>query len=361
MKLLLFFLIVIVAVPAVAQVEFISESFFPPEDEFADLHIISDKVFENPSELSTVEDGTLISDVGFTRYARRKYSAPATATITVEAVTATDSRAAYSLLTLLRSAPIQNGPPGDAFSLDPQGIIFAQNKEWIRIRAQGIPDELIRKIAISVGNRIGQRKDRSPSLLSHFPKSGYDASSLRYFPGLKSYEDYAGKRIPNFIKLDVDMEVAQARYSIEKYSGTLFLLNFPTPQIAEAYFDELVLPASRKTTPRSLYARRSGPLIGFLEGDFDAQSADTILSSIKFSYAVRWVYEKGNQSKILWGIPVRILGTVVNSVLFVILLCGISILIGAMIAVLSFSRRSRASQNIPTSQQSSEITRLRLE
>lgn len=361
MKFILSFLICILAVPAVAQVEYITENFFPSEDEFSELHITSDKVFEDPAALSAVQDGTLILDVGFRRYARRIYSAGAASTLSMEAITLTDSRAAYSLLTLLRNTPIQNGPPGDAYSLDAEGMNFAQNKEFIRIRARGIPEELLKKAAISVSNRIGQRKDRTPSLLSHLPKLGYDASSLRYFPGLKSYEDYAGKQIPGFIKLDLEMEIAQARYSHENYSGSLFLLNFPTPQIAEAYFDELTLPVRDQRTKSTLHAKRSGPLIGFLEGNFDAQTADRILNSIKFSYAVRWVYEKGNQPKILWGIPVRILGTVVNSLVFVMLLCGGSLLIGAVVAVLRFLRREHASKNLPISQQSSEITQLRLE
>jgi len=256
---------------------------------------------------------------------------------------------------------MQEGPPGDAFSLNPNGMIFAQNKELIRIRAEGISDELVKRVAISVSNRIGQRKDRSPSLLSHFPKPGYDASSLHYFPELKSYKHYSGKRVPSFIKLDLDMEVAQARYSLDNQSGTLFLLNFPTPQIAEAYLDDLALPSSDQPGKPTLHAKRSGPLVAFLEGNFDAQSANRILSPIKFSYAVRWVYEKGNQKKIIWGIPVRILRTVVNSLLFVILLSGISIVIGTVVAVLIFLRRRNASKNLTTSQQSSEITQMRLQ
>jgi len=199
------------------------------------------------------------------------------------------------------------------------------------------------------------------SLISHFPKLGYDASSLRYFPGLKTYEDFVGKRVPDFIKPDSDMEIAQAKYSIENHSGTLFLLDFPTPQIAEAYLDELAIPASDQVNRPTLHSKRSGPLIGFLEGNFDAPAANRILGSIKYSYAVRWVYEKGNQPKILWGIPARILVTVVNSLFFVILLIGVSLLIGVMVAVFRFLRRGHAMKNLPISQQSPEITKLRLE
>lgn len=178
---------------------------------------------------------------------------------------------------------------------------------------------------------------------------------------MKSFEDYSGKHIPSFIKLDLDMEVAQARYVLENQSGTLFLLNFPTPQLAEGYLEDLALPVSDQPGKPTLHAKRSGPLVAFLEGNFDSQSANRILSPIKFSYAVRWVYEKRNQQKIVWGIPARILGTVVNSLFFVTLLCGISIVIGAVVAVVIFIRRRNASKNLPTSQQSSQITQMRLQ
>jgi hypothetical protein len=361
MKLSLFFLISIFIIPAAAQVESLTENYFPSEYEFSELHITSDKVFEDPAALSKVKDASLILDVGFSRYARRKYSTGTASSLTIEAITLTDSRAAYSLLSLLRTAPIQNGPPGDAFAMDSKGMIFAQKKECIRIQAEGIPAELLKKVAISVSNRIGQRKDRTPSLISHFPKLGYDASSLRYFPGIKSYEDYTGSRVPDFVKPDLDMEIAQAKYSLENHSGTLFLLDFPTPQIAEAYLEELAIPASDQVNRPTLHAKRSGPLVGFLAGNFDALTANKILGSIKYSYAVRWVYEKSNQPKILWGIPARILVTVVNSLFFVILLIGISLLIGVIVAVFRFYRREHAMKDLPISEQSPEITKLRLE
>lgn len=158
MKLFPLLLIAILAIPAVAQVEFVPQSFFPPEDEFPGLHIDADKVFENPSGLSNIPDGSLIADVGFSHYARRTYSTGTTSTLILEAITLTDSRAAYSLLTLLRDAPMQDGPPGDSFSLNSKGMIFAQNKEFIRIRAEGISDDLLRKVAISVSNRIGRER-----------------------------------------------------------------------------------------------------------------------------------------------------------------------------------------------------------
>jgi hypothetical protein len=356
----LFCTILIAAACAIAQVELVADNFFPAALEFPELlKIASEESFADSTRLAKVESGSLFSDVGFTKYQRRIYSMEASGELSIEVVTLQDDRAAFSLLTLLRDSSVQDGPPGDGFNASANYICFAQGRQWVRIQGRGASGDLLKRVAVSVSNRIGPQRQKPPSLVSHFPRLGYDASSLRYFVGLKSFKSYSSAAPDGYAQFTSDMELAQARYTIQDQTGILSLSIFPTAQVAEDYFAELPNLQSAKESGNKTYAKRSGPLIAILEGSFDPGSADRILASLQYSYSIRWIYEKP-KPKIIWGVPSAILGTVVSSLLFVALLCGASILVGAGYAVFRFLLRGHAPENPLDRPERTEIIRLRL-
>lgn len=356
----LFFAVMMAAAGAIAQVGLVADSYFPADSEFQELRQITDQQsFMDPERLSKVEDGLLFEDVGFDKYERRVYSTGDSGSLSIEVVTLRDRRAAFSLLTLLRNSSLRDGPPGDEFNADADSIRFAQGKLWIRIRGRGASEDLIKRVALSISNRIGPRRQKPPSLISHFPELGYDASSLRYFVGDRSFKAYASTAPGGYVQFTSDMELAQARYNLQNQTGILSLSIFPTAQVAEGYFSELPGLESAKGNGNRTYAKMAGPLIAILEGFFEPGTADKILSSIQYSYSIRWIYEKP-KPKIVWGVPMAILGTVVNSLLFVGLLCGVSILVGLGYAVFRFSLRSYAPRNPLDRPERTEITRLKL-
>jgi hypothetical protein len=342
--------------PVLAQVELVSSDYFPAELEFAELQKIqSEETFEDPSRLAKVEDGSLIRDVGFMKYARRVYLTKDSQVLSIEILTLLDSRAAYALSTLLRSGALQDGPPGEIFAASDEGIRFAQGRRWVRLEGRGTPAELLKRVAMSVSNRIGPRQPKTPSLVTHLPKLGLDRSSLRYFPGVKAYESYptgpGGRDLP----LPEDAEIARASYSLDGRSGTLTLLSFPTAEFADEYYGGLT---GRKGN--RLYAKRSGPIVGILEGSFDPNTADRILRSIRYSYSVQWVYEKGEKPKTVWGVPAGILTTVVKSLFFVALFFIFSIIVGVGFGAFRVLLKRRASNKGLDYQDDNEITRLRM-
>jgi hypothetical protein len=347
----------LIATPFVlAQIELVSNDYFPADLEFAELQKIRSEVtFEDPSRLAKVEDGGLIHDVGFVKYARRVYLVGKSHSLSIEILTLLDSRAAYSLSTLLRSGPLQNGPPGDFFTAIPDGIRFAQGKHWVRMQGQGVPEELIKRVAISITNRMGVRRSHPPSLVTHLPKLGLDLSSLRYFPSVKVYESYS----PNFgvkpLPLAEDAEVALASYTLDSRFGNLTLLSFPTAEVADEYYGGLTGKAGNR-----LYAKRSGPIVGILEGSFEPGTADKLLRSIRYSYSVQWVYEKGGKPKTVWGVPAGVLTTVVKSLFFVALLLGFSILAGIGLGAFRVMLKRRISSQRSDQQDETEITRLKM-
>jgi hypothetical protein len=362
MKFKIVFLAALLGVCAVAtaQVEFASKDYFPADAEFRELQkILSKESFDDPTRLSKIENGALIQDVGFDKYERRIYSLADRNEIAIEIFTLKDSRAAYSLLTLLRNAPIQAGLPGEAHTFVAGGVRFSQGRYWIQLQGRDVQKDLLERIALSVSNRIGPVKQNTPALVSHLPEKGYDPASLRYFPGLDAFKDFAGEAIAKSLNLVSDVEIAQAQYSIGRNFGSLVLLNFPTGQVAEDYFATVGIGTTTKEN-FPFYAKRVGPIVAVLTGPIDPSSADGFLRSIQYSYSIRWIFEKKNQVKIIWGIPVVILGTVVKSLFFIAILALISVMAGAGFAILRFSLRRRFSKNETDGRDEADIIKLRL-
>lgn len=346
---------------APAQSDRSPENPFPSVVEFPELRgIVAEKAFNEPTHLSSVEDGRLISDVGFQKYAMRVYSTREAGDITVTVVTLMDFRAAYSLLTLRSSSSLSEGPPGDAFASGSSGIMFCQGRHWVRIAGPDSARSLLPLIADTVSQRLGSREKTPPSMIQRLPRIGYDASSLKYFPGLKSFESYSGARDFQSYRLNFDAEIAQARYSVDGQSGALTLLYFPTPEVGEEYFSELSATAPGRSRSGSTYIKRAGPLVGILRGNISPAAADKILGEINHSYTIRWIYEKPANKGIAWGIPVRILHTVAKSAFFVIFLCIVAIIAGAGGGVGFYMLQRRASRNAPEGIGSKDSKRLRL-
>jgi hypothetical protein len=345
--------------PSHAQTQVVRGDFFPADLEFKELQKIqSDDAFKDPAALGRIRDGNLIKDVGFERYSRRTYSLAGGGALSLEIFDLKDTKAAYSLLSLLRKSDIKPGPPGEFQTSGTGGILFARGAYLVRITEGNEGSDLARRIGVSVSNRIGQRETALPQLITHFPKDGYNPSSLRYFLGPKSYDAFSTSRARR-LKFEPGMEIAEAQYTVNNQTGTLSLINFPTHELAEGYQEEL---EKSEQNSGSTYVKRAGPLVGVLVGTFDPATADSLLNSIHFSYAIKWIYDKNNRNsgRTIWGVPMPILGTVVRSVMLVGILCGFSLLAGASFAFFRVWLRGYAPQNILDRPARTEMIRLKI-
>ena len=334
--------------------------FFPEAAEIGASSRTFGPGFEDTAGLAKVTNGKLVSDVGFVRYERADYSGESP--LSIEIFTLLDSLAAYSLLTLLRENQVQPGPPGDAFTVGNDGIMFARGRFFIRIPGKGAPKELLEKTAEAISAKTERVSSGSrPGLLDYFPADGYDAATLRYFPSLDAYKTWTGGKAPEYIDTTYDMEIATARYFTGNRSGTASLLKFPTPELAEEYYDELAASVSAIPAGISIYARRAGPLVACLEGNYDPASAYTLLSGVNYRYFLHWIDDDGNSGKIVWGIPGVILQTVVHSIIFSLVVGAAAMLIGLAIGVGRFTlRQYKEKRNPKSAEESSGLTWLKL-
>ena len=316
--------------------------FFPEASEIDAVSRTFSQAFEDAAGLSKIKDGKLVSDVGFIRYERADYSGASP--LSIEIFTLLDSTAAYSLLTLLGESPVQPGPPGDAFTAGSDGFLFARSRIFVRILGKDgnvAPKELLEKSAAVIGAKTERLSGGArPGLIEYFPPDGYDASSLRYFPSRDAYNTWTGGKAPEYINTNYDVEIATARYLAGNRRGTVSMLKFPTPELAEEYYDELAALVATVPDGLSIYARRAGPLVACLEGDFDPVSAGRLLSEVKFSYSLHWIDEDGgNGGRIVWGIPSVILLTVANSLILCLVITIFAVLLGLALGAGNFALR----------------------
>jgi len=326
---------------AAGQTEFISDSFFPADMEFGELLAITEETILDPvSGLAALENGALLEEAGMVGFARRRYTVEGGSALTIEIYTFEDNRGPFSLLSLMSETSITEGPPGEFLATSVDALMFARGMHWVRLQGGG--PGLMRRVATSVSNRIGSPPQGLPQLITHLPQSGYDPASLRYVlgPGAQTaFTHTIGGKHPQF---PAPVEIAQGWYEVGGDSGLLTLVSFPTPQMAEDYFDSgTAFDAPQGRNDSQIYLRRVGPIVAILEGSFDPDKADIILEPLEFTYSIQWIYDKNKRTgRIVWGVPVAILGTVVRSLLFVVLLGVSSVIGGVVIAAFRIAMRT---------------------
>ena len=343
-----------------AQTQLVTRNYFPADFEFVELRSVeSQRELDEPASLAELPEGALFNEAGFRHYARRTYRLSPSGRLTIETVVLKDSKAAYSLLSLLRPDAVTKGPPGDFAAGSEQNLIFIQSNVLVRIRSE-VPGDLARRLARSVGNRIGQH-DQEPALITNLPKAGLDPGSLRYCLGPLAFARYAQPLAGKRIEFRDELEIAQARYTLENQTGMLSLVGFPTIQLAEDYFESLfgLMDHDSKT---ELYIKKSGPMLAILEGDFGPRTADRLLSAIEFTYSVKWIYDARNRSSEgMWGVSGGIMNTVVRSLALTALLAGFSLFGGALFATLRLLLRGYAPNNFLDRPDRTELIRLRFD
>jgi len=319
--------------PLCAQTQLVSSNPFPAEMEFKELEAIQqERDLKAPDELSGLEHGQILIEAGLQRYAERIYRTPGSGRLAIEVMVLADSRGAYSLLSLFADARLAQGPPGDYVSAGADDLLVSAGNCLVRIRASAAGD-LSRRVAVSVANRIGRRELKRPTLVGHVPGEHCDSDSARFFMGPKALESFGLPVAGVSLLIPPDAQAVQAVCAMQEQKGTLTLIGFPTIQLAEEYFDAGAVLNRDPIRNSAIYTRQTGTLVGILEGNFAPETADKTLGSIQFSYSIKWIFDRNSgQGRTIWGVPVRILGTVVRSLVFTALLCLISIAAGILIA-----------------------------
>ena len=151
--------------------------------------------------------------------------------------------------------------------------------------------ELAKILPTPQGNRA-----ENPPILSALPQNSMDRQTMHFAQGPAGYAGSGGVLPPELVSFDKDAEVVTANYSLSSGPAVLTLIDYPTPQIAEAQEKRIrdyvkagagAQPAFTKalqdSDQASLEVRRSGPIVALVSGDAIPDESHKLISQVHYS------------------------------------------------------------------------------
>lgn len=245
-------------------------------------------------------------------------------TVAMRALRFDDVSGAYGAYTYYR----QNGWPkediGSGAASDHNRVIFWQGTTVVdatfsRIgpMTAGELREIAHRLPVPTGNR-----GMIPPILADLPQASLDGQTTHYAEGPAGYAGSGGVLPPSLVDFDKGAEALTANYSLVSGPATLTIIDYPTPQIAEAQEAAIraYLKAGSQARPpwpkpltdsdqASLEVRHSGPLVVLVSGDAIPDDSHRLLESVHYEASLTAVPEPVESdvektSKLLLGIAV---------------------------------------------------------
>lgn len=219
-------------------------------------------------------------------------------TLTIRALRFGDTSGAYGAYTFYR----QNGWPkveiGSGAASDHNRVVFwagdtviDANFSRIGPMSAGELRELARQLPHPVGN-----KAIAPPILFSLPQASLSKQTTHYALGPAGYAGSGGVLPPDLVGFDRDAETVTANYALQSGAATLTLIEYPTPQIAEAQEGRIraYIKAGNKAQPpwpkplvdsdqASLEVLRSGPLVALVSGDAIPDESHRLLETVHYA------------------------------------------------------------------------------
>ncbi len=243
-------------------------------------------------------------------------------TLSMRALRFDDASGAYGAYTFYR----QNGWPkediGTGAASDHNRILFWQGTTVVdatfsRIgpMTAGELREIARQLPVPTGNRA-----MIPPILANLPQAKIDGQTTHYAEGPAGYAGSGGALPPGLVDFDKGAEAVTASYSLTSGKATLTIIDYPTPQIAEAQETAIraYLKAGSQAQPpwskplsdsdqASLEVRHSGPLVVVVSGDAVPDDSHRLLETVHFDASLTAVPQPVESdvqvtSKLLMGI-----------------------------------------------------------
>ncbi|MDR3771881.1 MAG: hypothetical protein P4L26_00960 [Terracidiphilus sp.] len=151
----------------------------------------------------------------------------------------------------------------------------------------------MRELAKHVSNPPGT-KALMPPILANLPQASLDGQTTHYAEGPAGYAG-GGVLPPDLVGFDRGAETVTANYSLRSGSATLTIIDYPTPQMAEAQEPKIraYIQAGSNAQPAwpkplqdsdlaSLEVRRSGPLVVLVSGDAIPEESHKLVEMVHY-------------------------------------------------------------------------------
>ncbi len=218
-------------------------------------------------------------------------------TLSIRALRFDDTGGAYGAYTYFRQDGWPKEDIGTGAASDKNRVLFWKgttivDATYSRIgpMTAGELREIAEKLPIPTGNR-----GMIPPILVDLPQEKLDGQTTHYAEGPAGYAGSGGVLPISLVDFDKGAEAVTANYSLISGSATLTIIDYPTPQIAEAQETAIraYLKAGSQAQPAwpkpltdsdqaSLEVRHSGPLVVVVSGDAVADDSHRLLESVHY-------------------------------------------------------------------------------
>jgi hypothetical protein len=219
-------------------------------------------------------------------------------TLSVKALSFQDVSGAYGAYSFYR----QNGWPkadiGTGATSDKNRVLFWKGNTVVDATFSHVGPmsaaemrDLAKGLPTVQGNRALQ-----PPILSMLPRGSLDKQTMHFAQGPAGYVGAGGVLPPQLVRFDEDAEAVTANYSLSSGPATLTLIDYPTPQMAEAQVKLIrdYIKAGSKAQPAfpkpledsdqaSLEVTRSGPIVAVVSGDAIPDESHKLLALVHYS------------------------------------------------------------------------------
>ncbi|MGB7263903.1 MAG: DUF6599 family protein [Terracidiphilus sp.] len=237
-----------------------------------------------------------LKEYGFTAGLLAKYKREGE-TLSMHALSFGDASGAYGAYSYYRQSGWPKADIGAGGASDNNRVLFWEGTtvvdatfSHIGPMTAGEMRSIARHLPIPTGNRA-----LAPPILANLPQASIEGQTTHYALGPAGYAGSGGVLPPSLVDFDKGAETVTADYSLVSGPATLTIIDYPTPQMAEAQEAAIraYLKAGSKAQPAwpkpladsdlaSLEVRHSGPLVVLVSGDAIPDDSHRLLESVHY-------------------------------------------------------------------------------
>lgn len=218
-------------------------------------------------------------------------------TLSLRALRFEDESGAYGAYSFYRQNGWSKASIGTGGAADKNHVIFWRGDtvvdatfSQIEPMSAGELREIAEKLPVPSGNR-----DIAPPVLGYLPQANLQGQTTHYALGPAGYAGGGGVLPAGLVRFDLGAETATANYSLASGIATLTVIDYPTPQIAQAQESAIRAyikagSAAQPAWPKpltdsdaaSLEVRRSGVLVALVSGDAIPDESHRLIELVHF-------------------------------------------------------------------------------
>lgn len=257
----------------------------------------------NPQTADKATAGAL-KEYGFSRFEAATYARDSD-TLALKAVQFQDATGAYGAFTFYRHPNMAQQQIGQGAAFDGNKVLFWNGTVFVeatfsRVTATSAGE--LRDLCTLLPKPEGNQ-GALPTLPDYLPQQHLKAETVQYAIGPDAYSASGGVLPPSLVGFNMSAEAVTAQYDSLNGTGTLTIINYPTPEIAsnlqrgiaeylkthgtqtgakETSAVQAWTPALANSYPEALQTRRSGPLVAVTSGEFTAGTARQMLQRVNY-------------------------------------------------------------------------------